>query len=172
MQSQFAGPLPGSYWVHPRRLLAGPHPSAPDDEAATAERIKRLLRAGITFFLDLTEPGEISPYTSLLPDNVLYRRLSIPDMQTPTSEHMRRILDFIDAGLMDGRVIYLHCLGGVGRTGTVVGCHLVRYGMSGETALKIIADRLHSGSPETEAQRRLVLRWCESGDQTMRYPRR
>jgi hypothetical protein len=172
MASQFDGPLVGTYWVHPRRLMAGPHPSVRDDEAATAQRIKCLLLAGITFFLDLTEPGEITPYNAVLPENVMYRQLSIQDMHVPTSDHMRRILDFVDAGLMDGRIVYVHCLGGIGRTGTVVGCHLVRYGMSGEVALKVIADRLHSGSPETEAQRRLVLRWCESGDQTIRYPRR
>lgn len=172
MTSQFAGPLAGTYWVHPWRLMAGPHPSAPDDEAATAERIRRLLLAGITFFLDLTEPGEIAPYAPLLPGKIMYRQLSIPDMHAPTSDHMRRILDFIDAGLMDGRVIYLHCMAGIGRTGTVVGCHLVRCGMAGEAALKMIAERAHCESPETDAQRRLVLRWCESGDQTIRYPRR
>lgn len=172
MASQFSGPLAGTYWVHPRRLMAGPHPSARDDEALTAERIRQLLLAGITFFMDLTEPEERPPYTALLPGSVAYRQLSIPDMHTPTPDHMRRILDLIDAGLMDGLVVYVHCLGGIGRTGTVVGCHMVRYGMSGEMALKVIADRLHSGSPETEAQRQMVLRWCEGGDQTSRYASR
>ena len=31
--------------------------------------------------------------------------------------------------------VYVHCWGGIGRTGTVVGCWLVRHGMTGDEAL-------------------------------------
>ena len=42
---------------------------------------------------------------------------------------MTRILDDVDAALADGGAVYVHCWGGIGRTGTVVGCWLVRHGL-------------------------------------------
>ncbi len=78
---------------------------------------------------------------------------------------MGYILDSIDAALNAGHVVYFHCWGGVGRTGTVAGCYLVRHGMSGEGALHRIAE-LRQGtsdgwkrSPETLEHRRMVLEW-------------
>jgi protein-tyrosine phosphatase len=94
-----------------------------------------------------------------------YQRLPIPDYDIPTQAYMRDILDTIDAALEAYHVIYLHCFGGRGRTGTVVGCYLARHGMSGQVALNSIAHWRsdtpdgHFLSPETEAQRRMVMTW-------------
>ena len=49
---------------------------------------------------------------------------------------MASILDAIDAALDGGKTVYVHCWGGVGRTGTVVGCWLVRHGKTGDEALR------------------------------------
>ena len=35
---------------------------------------------------------------------------------------MVAILDSLDTAIADEHTIYLHCWGGIGRTGTVVGC--------------------------------------------------
>jgi protein tyrosine phosphatase len=100
-------------------------------------------------------------------DTVTHRRISIHDMDIPTREEMIQILDTIDTALESGHKIYLHCYGGIGRTGTVVGCHQVRHGMDGVTALGQIASwrqDIPDGwrrSPETEEQRQFVLRWIE-----------
>jgi protein-tyrosine phosphatase len=132
-----------------------------------------LLEAGVTFFLDLTEEGELNPYSGLLAQEpegcdrpLEHRRLSIRDFDVPSRDHMVRILDTIDAALEAGHTVYLHCWGGTGRTGTVVGCHLARHGKPGEQALAGIV-RLRRNiknarmSPETPAQREMVLGWPE-----------
>jgi protein-tyrosine phosphatase len=93
---------------------------------------------GVTAFVDLTE--------------------EIPDLGCPSRETMSRILDGIDELLADGEVVYVHCLAGIGRTGTVVGCYLVRHGMSGEDALAAVT-RLRGAPPETREQLQLVLDW-------------
>jgi protein-tyrosine phosphatase len=62
-------------------------------------------------------------------------------------------------------MVYVHCKGGIGRTGTVAGCYLVRHGQTPEAALRLIAQRLYHThmaerlSPEGDEQRALVLRW-------------
>lgn len=170
-----SSPIPDAYWVLPGRFLAGEYPGAPTAESAR-HKLRRLLGAGITSFLDLTEAGEhgLYPYEALpaeearaLERAVEHHRMPIPDVSTPTREQMTRTLDAIDAALAAGHVIYLHCYGGIGRTGTVVGCYLVRHGMAGEEALAEIA-RLRQGtpdgwkrSPETPAQCQMVRAWKE-----------
>jgi len=156
--------FPEAYWVVPGQLLAGHYPGSRVPERAR-ERITCLLNAGLTYFLDLTEAGELPPYRPLLLGKACYRRLPIPDFDVPAPQTMQRILDLIDYRLLKGDVVYVHCLAGLGRTGTVVGCYLVRQGLSGQEALREIR-RLRqtisfsrSPSPETQAQRRLVLQW-------------
>lgn len=161
-------PLPDSYWVVPGRLLAGEYPGAPD-EAEARQKLGRVLGVGVDFFLDLTEEGErgLWPYSRLLPAGVLHRRLAIRDLSVPSREEAVAILDTVDAALRADRVVYLHCFGGIGRTGMVVGCYLVRHGAVGGEALTRIA-ALRAGTrderipaPETAEQRRLVLSWWE-----------
>ena len=167
--------IPNSYWVIPDQFMAGPYPSAIRDSEAHL-KAGWLIQNGFSFFLDLTEPGGygLEPYAPLLllmtaenEDTVTHKRISIRDLDTPTREEMVQILDTIDAALESGHKIYLHCYGGIGRTGTVIGCHLVRHGMDSETALVQIASwrqDIPNGwrrSPETEEQRQFVLGWIE-----------
>jgi hypothetical protein len=161
------GPIPDSYWVEEGSLLAGEYPGAPDEGAARA-KLAAVLAAGVDTFLDLTEPGEygLRRYEAYLagPD---YRRFAIPDLGCPTKAAMEEILNAIDDALAGGRTVYVHCYGGVGRTGTVVGCWLVRHGMSPAAALALIAERRSNTpdgrrtSPETHEQRDFVHGWCE-----------
>jgi len=164
-----AHPIPNSYWVVPGRFLAGGYPGDLDDDEAR-DKVRQLLTVGVSFFLDLTEPGELNPYTPFVEEAaagrpILHRRMPIRDFSIPTPAEMAAILDTIEAALAAGHCLYLHCWGGSGRTGTVVGCYLVRQGMAGEEALPEIS-RLRVGisslrrSPETEEQREFVRGWA------------
>lgn len=167
--------IPDSYWVAPGKLLAGEYPGARTDAEAQT-KLGALLDAGVRHFVDLTEAGEygLRPYWPLLQQmaaerglGVTHRRMSIPDMSAATPAHMLAVLDEIDRAVAQGRPVYVHCFGGIGRTGTAAGCYLVRQGSTGEEALAEIARRRQGTpdggrqSPETEAQRRLVLTWRE-----------
>ena len=168
-------PLAETYWVVPGKFLAGEYPSHEDDEEAR-QRIDSLLKAGFDTFIDLTRPGELKPYSSILEElarfherQVHYQNYPIIDLNLPTRENMLAILDTIDETLASGRRVYLHCWGGIGRTGTVVGCYLVRHGLSGEGALQQIAEwwqnvpkhLLYPNSPQTYQQVDFVLNWAE-----------
>lgn len=168
-------PIPDSYWVLPGRLMAGEYPGA--KEAAQARRkLRSFLAAGVTYFLDLTQPGELAPYAALLHEEAaalgqtaVHQRMAIPDLGTPSTAETKHILDAIDAALAAGQVVYVHCWGGVGRTGTIIGCYLVRHGLTGDEALAQIARMRHGTpdgykpSPETQAQRARVLNWAMGG---------
>ncbi len=160
-------PLPNSYWVLPGRLLAGEYPGGATAEL-TRERLSRLLGAGIDCFLDLTQPQEILAYEAALPAGVRYLRRPILDHGTPTDPaEMAEILEGLRRALRDGRVIYLHCRAGIGRTGMVAGCLLVEQGFSGEEALaelnRLWRQSARSGQwpavPETSDQVEYVRHW-------------
>jgi hypothetical protein len=166
-------PIADSYWVRPGRLLADEYPGAPTESKAH-RKVRRMVQAGFDFFLDLTEPGELVPYRKLLHEEAaaqghtaIHRRMPIPDGGVPTREEMVRILDTLDAALEAGHRVYFHCWGGIGRTGTVAGCYLVRHGMAGDAALAEIARRRqgtpdgHRPAPETAAQWEMVQSWQE-----------
>ena len=164
-----------SYWLWPDRLLAGPYPGALSS-AQAREKIEAFLDVGVTCFVDLTEEGEgsppLAPYAGLLRERaqeggveVTHIRLPIRDVDIPTEPEMRCILATVRRALDEGDVVYVHCWGGVGRTGTVVGCLLVEDGIPATEALDRLrelrarTERAGRPSPETTEQRDFVLRW-------------
>ncbi len=129
-------PYPNSYWVDPGRLLAGEYPGARDPEE-TQLRLERLCAAGVNTFVDLTEAHERDDYRAALPAGVEHERRPILDHGLPYSrQEMQDIVDVIDRALGRGRVVYVHCNAGIGRTGMVAGCWLVSQGRSGADAFK------------------------------------
>jgi protein-tyrosine phosphatase len=143
-------------------MLAGKHPGSEGVNEAAA-KLAHLREAGVDLFLDLTEAGEgdLPSYEHLIEDTgATYQRFPIADWSCPASQEMSSILDTIDAAIAAGRTVYAHCRGGIGRTGTVVGCYLVRHGWPAGEALTQVAE-WREGSPETEEQRRFVREWRE-----------
>lgn len=168
-------PLTESYWVEPELLLAGEYPAGRSD-FETRQRLTALLTAGFDTFIDLTRPDELEPYQPILAEEaallglkIVYHRFPIGDFGLPTHAQMEEILDTIDTALAAGHKVYLHCWGGIGRTGTTVGCYLVRRGKTGEQALRQLAEWWQAvpkrarfpRSPETEAQVHFIRGWLE-----------
>ena len=177
MIADIAKPLPGSYWVIPGRFLAGQYPLAfLGNDARNDQILVAFLEAGFTVFIDLTSPDELPPYLSILEKNaaryqlaIKHRRFAIGDRGLPSLEQMVTLLDAIDGVLAAGKNVYLHCWGGIGRTGMAIGCWLVRQGLTGEAALVRLNELYHTSeqssvyphTPETEAQVRFILEYQE-----------
>jgi predicted protein tyrosine phosphatase len=164
-------PFPDSYWVIPGRLLAGEYPGAAEEHAAR-KKLVSLLHCGINAILNFTEEDELVDYDAWLKDEaadfgleVEVKRMPIRDFSTPSVVEMMAILNQIDEWLNAGKTVFVHCYGGIGRTGMVVGCYLVRKGMPPRQALQRIAE-LRRGtpdgwrrSPETDQQVEFLLNW-------------
>jgi protein-tyrosine phosphatase len=86
----------------------------------------------------------------------------MPDGAPPASvDDMDRILSEIDDARRMGRVA-VACMGGVGRTGTVVACALVRRGLSPAAAIRRVRELRHPTAVETVEQERFVDAYARS----------
>ena len=157
--------------------MACEYPWAPHD----SHKLDALLRAGVRTFIDLTESGELRPYFTVLNerasllgisdmDAIEYHRFPIRDRSLPSSlNQIHSILNILAASQAKNRISAVHCRGGIGRTGLVVGCWLVQSGLAtdGEEALRIIAKEWKGvekctrfpHSPETGEQETFVRNW-------------
>jgi ADP-ribosylglycohydrolase len=167
-------PLESTYWVVPGRLLVGEHPGS-RSRAQSMERLRRFLEAGVTCFIDLTEPGETPAYEMLLPfetpagQRVEYLREPITDHGVPADrETMGRVLAMLDGALDTGHLVYLHCRAGIGRSAMAAGCWLAeRNAKGGAGALDELASAWQQAAqarywpqvPETEEQAEFVRSW-------------
>ena len=172
-------PFARSYWAAPGRLLAGCYPG----DAIPAEarlKLAALVRSGVRRVVNLMELNEVNwqgkpfiDYTGVLEEvaqqagqKVCVERISIRDNNVPSVGQMTTILDAIDQGIDAGEVVYVHCWGGKGRTGTVVGCFLARHGQAvGDAVLTRLNElvqhkiELFGRVPQTPAQCDFVCNW-------------
>jgi hypothetical protein len=156
------------YWVRPQLLAAGEYP-----KAAT---LVALIGAGVGGFIDLSTEIWLRGYArraarlaGAAGRDALHRSFPIRDRSVPTVDTMRAILDAVDAWLAAARPVYVHCYAGIGRTGTVVGCWLVRHGAAPAAALAELTELRHGtrhatlASPETPEQHEFVAAWARGG---------
>ncbi|MCW1959213.1 MAG: tyrosine-protein phosphatase [Mycobacterium sp.] len=167
------------WWVIPDRLLATEYPGAKQQEK-TARKLAVLREAGIDSFVDLTERGEITwgghpmrPYDGDLDADAGYTRFPIPDQGVISDAGYDAILAHIRAELDAGRVVVVHCWGGKGRTGTVVGCWLIEDERMGYPEVLDRMQELRAGSckaghpvPDTREQAQVLQRRAKHGSLT------
>lgn len=176
------GPTEYTNWVIPGILMAGCFPGALDD-ARHGEMLRLLLSRGIDTFVclqqefrpDITEARwragrGLRPY---LPEAVLlsnkellWRHVPIPDgLIAPDDVTLRAVKELLE-DLASGRVLYVHCWGGHGRTGVFCCLLLVGlYRISASEALRRVQryhdcrqDPQDARSPQSVVQREQVRR--------------
>ena len=105
--------------------------------------------------MDLTRAKELEPYNLLRKEETRGLELSPVHVRKPTVDYsiltkseMIEILDLIDSAVAERRQVVIRCWDGVGRTGTVVGCYLVRQDLSEEDAPQMLREHWKTASRE------------------------
>jgi protein-tyrosine phosphatase len=159
-----------AWWVEPGKVLAGEYPGDRKPPVAAA-RVNLLVDAGIRTFVDLTTPEDrLQPYAAIVTAAATNRRLDlrycnigIPDFSVGDDATYDELLDLIRRESGRGGV-FVHCWGGIGRTGTVVGCLLAAGGLGYDDIVGRLA-ALREGTrksvrpaPEADSQHEVLRR--------------
>jgi hypothetical protein len=121
LNSSLKGPTRESNWLIPRQLLVGGYPDTDD------KHLEPLKNTGVNYFVCLNnEYGSISkhgrfhrPYAEGLDSSYEFDNIKIPDMGTIDDKTILEISQKIVDRIHNGKIVYLHCSGGHGRTGTI-----------------------------------------------------
>jgi ADP-ribosylglycohydrolase len=166
-----------AWWVKPGCLLAGEYPGHQRSVRAR-QKVDLLVDSGIRTFVDLTTPADrLDSYEPILRAVASARQLDlrhvsfpIPDNDVVADAAYDTATATIEEALERGGV-YLHCWGGVGRTGTVVGCVLADEGLSYDEIIERLATLRHGSrkenrrAPEMPVQHDVIKRRVASGRQ-------
>ncbi|MBR5639673.1 MAG: dual specificity protein phosphatase family protein [Muribaculaceae bacterium] len=167
-------PIKNSYQVT-SQIYAGEYPRDKDEELSIA-KLKQFEDFGVTHFVDLTEDGELAPYHNMLYPGASHVRFPIRDVSVPKSMDdvrglVKSICEIVNNN-PDAKV-YIHCWGGVGRTGVIVGCLLSElYHQSfDETMAKLeniflaCPKSAYRKTPETQEQRQFISKYVRENIQ-------
>ena len=120
----FEGVNEGTHWLVPGRVLCGKSPQLAGRPASVRQFVDGLVRAGVTAFVSLEESMTWwgRPYPELVtdpPHRVRFVHCPMPDHHVLADAGALAVVRELHTLLDQGHVIYLHCMGGHGRTGTV-----------------------------------------------------
>ena len=141
--------LPNFSWFVDGRLAAVSYPRSED-------AIFLLSALGIGALVTLHEralPAELLPKYAMQAVQV-----AIPDFTAATLEQVAEGIAAIDMFLTAGRPVAVHCGAGLGRTGTMLACYLVRQGETARSAI-VCVRRQRPHSIETPEQEAIVARY-------------
>jgi atypical dual specificity phosphatase len=136
--------LPHFGWLFENKLAAMACPGSED-------AFTLLYRMGIRALLNLTETP--LPYEAPNTIGMLTRHIPVADFTAPTLQQVQEAVAMISSCLDRHMPVVVHCLAGLGRTGTILACYLVRMEMPANNAINVIRE-WRPGSiegPEQEA---------------------
>jgi atypical dual specificity phosphatase len=135
--------------------MCGKHAIAPDVHAAMA-------RCGATTVVCLVEEHEIIGHWPAYVDWLRQHHGSsavwfpVHDLHAPPLPRAEPLLTDLMARVERGEHLLVHCAAGIGRTGTVAACLLVRMGLSVDDALAAVRAARPGAGPEAGTQLELV----------------
>ena len=81
------------------------------------------------------------------------------DMGIPEFSDLVNSIDFIHQRITDNEPVMVHCLAGLGRTGTVLACYLIKYeDMAADDAIEKVRRERH-GSIQSFSQEEIIFRF-------------
>lgn len=131
----------GFSWVDGTALAAMPRPAF--------EHLIWMEEEGIEVLVTLTE----SPLEADWLETAGLESVHIPieDFQAPTQNQIDAFTSIVDRESENGRAVGVHCLAGLGRSGTMVAAWFIHEGLNAREAIELTRE-LRPGSIETASQ--------------------
>ncbi|MGI0003880.1 MAG: dual specificity protein phosphatase 23 [Candidatus Nitrosotenuis sp.] len=112
------------------------------------EEINWITKQGIRSIVTMTEQG--------LPDSWVqgleYLHVPTEDLSAPDIEKIDTAVDFIEEKIKNKEPVMVHCAAGIGRTGTILACYLIKYQkISVKDAIEKVREE-RPGSIQSESQ--------------------
>ena len=138
-------------WLIPEKLAGSAIPTS-------FEEIKWVLDEGVKSIVTIRE----EPLDDDWIKNVNYLHVMSNDMSVPEFDDLTFAVDFIHRRLDDKEPVMVHCLAGLGRTGTILASYLVKYeNMSADEAIEKVR-KTRPGSIQSYPQEEMIFRFEKS----------
>ncbi len=138
--------LPNFSWLVEHKLAALSYPESED-------AFTLLWMMGIRALINLTE--EPLPEEMLRKVGIQTEHIPVVDFTAPTLQQAKQALAMIHFYLDRNMPVAVHCIAGLGRTGTILACYLVGEGISADQAITTIR-KWRPGSIETLDQEAVI----------------
>ena len=92
-------------------------------------------------------------------ENMKYLHVHSNDMGVPEFSDLVYSVDFIHRQITNNEPVMVHCLAGLGRTGTILACYMIKYQkMSAENAIEYVREKRH-GSIQSFVQEEIIFQF-------------
>ena len=75
--------------------------------------------------------------------------IPIKDWVIPSRAQIQQFLSIVNTNISNNQATYVHCIGGCGRTGTMLAMYLINSGKTGFESLEQVRENLEIWSQET-----------------------
>lgn len=114
----------------------------------TIEEITWVQKQGVKSIVTMTEAALPESWTK----DVKYLHVPTEDLSAPDMEQIDQAVEFIHERLQSEEPVMVHCAAGIGRTGTILACYLVKYHkLSAKDAIEKVRKE-RPGSIQSESQ--------------------
>lgn len=138
-------------WLIPEKLAGSAIPTSFDE-------IKWVLDEGVKSIVTIREEPLDEDWIS----EMNYLHVLSDDMGVPSFDDLKTSVDYVHEKIQNNEPVMVHCLAGLGRTGTILACYLIKYEkMSAEDAIQHVREK-RRGSIQSFVQEELIFQYAKT----------
>ncbi|MDC0159336.1 dual specificity protein phosphatase 23 [Candidatus Nitrosopelagicus sp.] len=138
-------------WLIEGKLAGSAIPTSKDE-------VKWLQEEGVKSIVTIREV----PLDEDWVDEMKYLHVLSDDMGVPSFDDLKNSVDYVHERIQNNEAVMVHCLAGLGRTGTILACYLIKYEkMSAEDAIQHVREKRH-GSIQSFVQEEMIFQYAKT----------